>query len=157
MKQIMKMKSMLFGAMALLMLATLSFTLTSCDDDDDDVTFYGQWVINAADFDQELAQEVSQLAYDFTDKTTCKIYYKAAINDGSIKKGHWYIVDEDAIEVHETSETEGFFYILDDEEGPIKVNYSINGKKLTLTDGSLTLVFKATKGIKPEEMPLEVK
>jgi len=154
MKQIMKMKSMLFGAMALFMLATMSFTLTSCDDDDENVTIYRQWVISTKDYvdDPEFVKEVSAVAFDFSDKTVYRELYQAAISIDGYKKGHWYIVDEIPMLVTETSETTGTITV-----GSNVSKYTINGKKLVLEVPGGTFVLKAAKGIKGEEMPITEK
>lgn len=147
-----KMKSLLLSVMALIAVGSVSTTLVSCDDDDEDTTIYQQWKMSEADF-EELVDDHSQLigydaaVYDFTQRT------KIIVMIHKTEDGKWYTVEdggEPYITIEETGKNTGIIISTDPEDGSkYSIDYMINGKNLMLIDdGILIARFSSTSGVK---------
>lgn len=147
-----KMKSLLLSVMALIAVGSVSTTLVSCDDDDEDTTIYQQWKMSEADF-EELVDDHSQLigydaaVYDFTQRN------KIIVMIHKTEDGKWYTVEdggEPYITIEETGKNTGIIISTDPDDGSkYSIDYMINGKNLMLIDdGILIARFSPTSGVK---------
>lgn len=158
MKKTQYLKSMWLAVVAMLAVSTtLSLTACSSDDEEETLSLYKQWIIDAEYMNaSEMKLFASQLCYDLTGRTTIKALVQAKVDftlgDVSLKKGKWYTLGESPVTVGPTSDTEGTITI--GTEDPDVMTYKLTKNTLTLTSGDdeepVSLVFKAASGIKSE-------
>ena len=161
-------KKIIYQSLRFFVISTMLMTFTSCDkdDNDEDLTLYGQWQVNAAEINADAAYALmfSHVVFDFTSRTSVKTLVKMRVDFADYKKGHWYTMKESNILVNETNKLSGVFYQLDEDstyDTDDATHYSIDGKVLTLifddgNNGKKMLKLNATKNVKSEGKFLDI-
>lgn len=112
----------LYGILILAMLAMCSVAIVSCGDDDEDA-LVGTWYLQDGD---ELQQITAA-----SNHTYVNVYY-------DLRNGQWIETETE----HGTWSVDGDKLTLKDSEGDVIVfTFKVDGKKLTLTRGSYSMVF----------------
>ena len=126
MKQTLSIKKMLLSMAVLLTVGTISMSLISCGDDDDNASLYNAWEFT--NLNQSLASDFSEVVWDFSTETMVVCYGKR------LSDGQWSIYFSGYMTVNEKNATSGTF-VLNEKD----FIYSIKGNSMTIKESDGTV------------------